>query len=60
MTKASMEETQMDDEGKRDESRSSTEPNTRRILTTKTPVEESKSYEREVAVTTPRVVRWGP
>ena len=53
MTKASMEESQMDDEEKeRDESRSSTEPNTRRRVTTKTPLEESKRDERAVAVTT--------
>ena len=53
MTKASMEESQVDDEGKeRDESRSSTEPNTKRRITTKTPLEESKSDERAVAGTT--------
>ena len=53
MTKASMEESQMDDEGNwRDESRSSTEPNIRRRIATKTSFEERKSDERAVAVTT--------
>ena len=44
----------MDVEGeKRDESRSSTAPNTRRRIATKTSLEENKSDETTVAVTTP-------
>ena len=46
-----MEESQIDDEGKeRDECRSSTEPNTRRRIATKTSLEENKSDETTVAV----------
>ena len=45
---------------KGDEFRSSTVLNTRRRIAAKTYLEESKSDERTVAVTHPRVDRWDP
>ena len=48
-----MEESQIDDEGEeRDEFRSSTAPNTRRRIATKTFLEENNSDKTTVAVTT--------
>ena len=53
MTKTPREESQVDDEGKeREQSRRSTQPNTRRIIETKTSPEGSEGDERTVTVTT--------
>ena len=53
MTKTSIEDSRMDDEGEEgDEFRSSTVPNASRPIMTKTPFEENKSAEGTVAVTT--------